>query len=100
MRQALKMLVIYVITKGYVSYCRLYVGWSLFVLEFYYYFFYIYSWDILEAWCLHVDTQSPIKGIDIEGCKIPMAWAIKQKEHKAVKQHSEPTICLGKDNES
>ena len=29
-----------------------------------------------------------------------MAWAIKQKEHKAVKQHSGPTIYLGKDDES
>ena len=29
-----------------------------------------------------------------------MAWANKQKEHKAVKQHSGPTIYLGKDNES
>ena len=73
----------------------------IFLLEFYYLLFiYLDSWVILEAWCLHVDTQSPIKGIDIEGCKIPMAWAIKQKEHKAVKQHSGPTIYLGKDNES
>ena len=73
----------------------------IFLLDFYYYlYFYLYSWDILEAWCLHVDTQSPKKVIDIEGCKIPMAWAIKQKEHKAVKQHSGPTIYLGKDNES
>ena len=68
----------------------------IFLLEFYY----LYSWDILEAWCLHVDTQSSIKGINIEGCKIPIAWAIKQKEHKAVKQHSGPTIYLGKDDES
>ena len=29
-----------------------------------------------------------------------MAWAIKQKEHKAVKQHSGPTIYLGKGDES
>ena len=29
-----------------------------------------------------------------------MAWTNKQKEHKAVKQHSGPTIYLGKDNES
>ena len=29
-----------------------------------------------------------------------MAWTIKQKEHKAVKQHSGPTIYLGKDDES
>ena len=29
-----------------------------------------------------------------------MAWSIKQKEHKAVKQHSGPTIYLGKDDES
>ena len=29
-----------------------------------------------------------------------MAWAIKQKERKAVKQHSRPTIYLGKDDES
>ena len=29
-----------------------------------------------------------------------MAWTIKQKEHMAVKQHSGPTIYLGKDDES
>ena len=29
-----------------------------------------------------------------------MAWSIKQKEHKAVKQHSGPFIYLGKDDES
>ena len=45
-------------------------------------------------------SQSSNKRINIEGCKITMAWAIKQKEHKAVKQHSGPTIYLGKDDES
>ena len=29
-----------------------------------------------------------------------MAWAIKQKEQMVIKQHSGPTIYLGKDNES
>ena len=46
-------------------------------------------------------TQSSNKRINIEGCKIPIgSEPIKQKEHKAVKQHSGPTIYLGKDNES
>ena len=44
------------------------------LLEFYYLYFYLYSWDILEAWCLHVDTQSSLKGINIEGCKIPIGF--------------------------
>ena len=49
--------------------------------------------------CRH--TQSPIKEINIEGCKIPIgSEPINKKEHKAVKQHSGPTIYLGKDNES
>ena len=45
-------------------------------------------------------TQSSIKGINIEGCKIPTGSEPINKEHKAVKQHSGPTIYLGKDNES
>ena len=40
------------------------------------------------------------KGINIEGCKIPIGSEPINKEHKAVKQHSGPTIYLGKDNES
>ena len=46
-------------------------------------------------------TQSSNKRINIEGCKIPIgSEPINKKEHKAVKQHSGPTIYLGKDNES
>ena len=45
-------------------------------------------------------TQSSIKGINIEGCKITIGSEPINKEHKAVKQHSGPTIYLGKDNES
>ena len=79
------------------------VDWSYFLIGILSFIFIIYIYIREISWrpgCLHVDTQSPIKGIDIEGCKIPMAWAMKQKEHKAVKQHSGPTIYLGKDNES
>ena len=56
----------------------------------------------METWCLLVDILShQIKEINIEGCKIPIvSEAINKKEHKAVKQHSGPTIYLGKDNES
>ena len=49
--------------------------------------------------CRH--TQSSIKGINIEGCKILIgSEPINKNKHKAVKQHSGPTIYLGKDNES
>ena len=62
--------------SGYGQNCRVCVGWlkllSYWNFIIYYLYIYFYSWVILEAWCLHVDTQSPIKGIDIEGCKIPI----------------------------
>ena len=46
-------------------------------------------------------TQSSNKRINIEGSKIPIgSEPINKKEHKAVKQHSGPTIYLCKDNES
>ena len=42
------------------------------------------------------------KGINIEGCKIPIGSEPinKRNNNKVVKQHSGPTIYLGKDDES
>ena len=45
-------------------------------------------------------TQSSNKRINVEGCKNTIGSEPINKEHKAVKQHSGPTIYLGKDNES
>ena len=46
--------------------------------------------------------QSSIKGINIEGCKIPIGFEpiIKRNNNKVVKQYRGPNIYLGKDNES
>ena len=54
----------------------------------------------MEPPCRH--TQSSIKGINIEGCKIPIGFEpiIKRNNNKVVKQYRGPNIYLGKDNES
>ena len=44
-------------------------------------------------------TQSSIKELILKVVKYPWLEPLT-KEHKAVKQHSGPTIYLGKDNES
>ena len=45
-------------------------------------------------------TQSSNNRIDIEGCKIPIGSEPINKGTQGCKQHSGPTIYLGKDNES
>ena len=77
----------------------------IFLLEFYYLFIYLFIFVIVSylggmvSPCRY--TQSSNKRINVEGCKNTIgSEPINKKEHKAVKQHSGPTIYLGKDNES
>ena len=68
----------------------------IFLLGFFYLLFIFVSYlGSMVHPCRH--TQSSIKGIDIEGCKIPIGFEsiIKRNNNKVVKQYRGPNIYLG-----
>ena len=84
--------------------CRLYVGrlklfsYRDFIIYLYLFRFVSYLGGMVSP-CRY--PQSSNKRINVEGCKNTIgSEPINKNEHKAVKQHSGPTIYLGKDNES